>query len=134
MGLLSRLFSSEPKPGKPQAITTTDEFESEVMGSEIPVVVDFWSPTCSPCQVMGGLLNELGPEFVGRVTVAKLNVSDIPEIAVRFGVQSVPTLITFRNGRPIDRLVGLAPLDILKQRFEEYAKLAPPPEESTATD
>lgn len=130
MGFFSRLFSSTPKPGRPKPITDAD-FETEVLKARIPVVVDFWSPTCGPCQVMGGLLNELGPEFVDRVKIVKINVADSGELAAQFGVQSVPTLIAFANGQTVGKLVGALPLDQLKQNLEQIAALKPSsPEDS----
>ena len=71
MGIFKNLFGGEPKPGRPTSISD-DEFENEVLRSDIPVAVDFWSSTCAPCQVMAGLLSELGPEFAGRLKIVKV--------------------------------------------------------------
>ncbi|GAB4326828.1 MAG: hypothetical protein Kow0074_21710 [Candidatus Zixiibacteriota bacterium] len=122
MGFLSRLFASNPKPGRPQPIVEAD-FEIEVLQSPIPVIVDFWSPTCGPCQVMGGLLNEIGPEFAERLRIVKMNVTEAGGLAAQYGVRGVPTLIAFHDGQPVDRLVGVLPIDQLKHRFEQIAAL-----------
>jgi len=120
MGILSNLFNHTPKPGRPEPVFG-DDFQTEVIESTLPVVVDFWSATCAPCQVMGGLLNEIGPQFAGRLRILKLNVSDAPEVAARYGVQSVPTLVAFSQGQIVDRIVGLLPLQPLRDRLEILA-------------
>jgi thioredoxin 1 len=120
MGLLGKLFNRPPKPGKPQPVGD-DNFEAEVMNSDLPVVVDFYSTTCSPCQVMGGLLNELGPQFADRVRIFKLNVNYNPETAQRFGIRSVPTVFFMDHGKVVDRHVGLIPLGPLRDKIEKLA-------------
>ena len=117
MGFLKSLFDRPPKPGKPRPITD-ESFEQEVLASDIPAVVDFWSPKCPPCQVMGGLLNEIGPEYAGRVNIFKLNVDQNLHTTVQYQVQSIPTVILFSNGRAVDRIVGLLPLNPLRQKLD----------------
>jgi thioredoxin 1 len=117
MGLLKNLFNRPPKPGKPRPVTDRF-FQEEVLESDVPVVVDFWSPRCSPCQVMGGLLDEIGPDYAGRVHLFKLNVDQNPETAMRYQVQSIPTVILFNKGKPVDRIVGLLPLNPLRAKLE----------------
>lgn len=122
MAFFKKLFKKQPQPCKPQPIDE-DTFEQEVLASDIPAAVDFWSSTCPPCQVMGGLLNELGPDYVGQVNIFKLNVNQNPQIAGRYQVQSVPTLILFRDGRAVDRIVGLMPLNQLRNKLDWLAGL-----------
>lgn len=117
MALFKNPFKRKPQPGKPQPVYD-DSFEQEVIASDIPAAVDFWSATCPPCQVMGGLLNEIGPDYVGRVNIFKLNVNQNPEITGRYMVRSIPTLILFRGGREVDRIVGLMPLNQLRKRLD----------------
>lgn len=121
MGFLKNLFDKSPKPGKPQPVTD-ESFEQEVLASDTPAVVDFWSRTCAPCQVMGGLLNEIGPDYAGRVNIFKLNVEQNPQTAVQYQVQSIPTLIFFRSGKAVDRIVGLLPLNPLKERIDKLTQ------------
>lgn len=121
MGFFNSLFNKPPKPGKPRPITD-ESFEQEVIASDIPAVVDFWSVKCPPCQVMGGLLNEIGPEYAGRVNIFKLNVDQNPQTAMQFQVRSIPTVILFRNGRAVDKIVGLLPLNPLKEKFDKLAR------------
>ncbi len=120
MSIFKNLLSGSVKPGKP--LETNDEtFETDVLKSELPVLLDFWSPTCMPCQVMGGLLRELGPEYAGRVNIYKLNVSQNQETAMRFRVRSIPTLVFIKNGRIVDQAVGLLPIDVLRQKLDKFA-------------
>jgi len=120
MGFFKSLFNRPPKPGEPQPITD-ESFEPEVLASDIPSVVNFWSPQCSHCQVMAGLLNEIGPDYVGRVNIFKLNVLQNPETTALYQVQGIPTLILFRKGRAVDRIVGLLPLNPLREKLEGLA-------------
>jgi len=120
MGMFRKLFGGEPKPGKPINITD-DEFEGKVLRSDIPVAVDFWSSTCAPCQVMAGLLSELGPEFAGRVKIVKVQVDRHAQAATTYGVRGVPTVMLFRDGKPVDSIVGLLPLIPLRERLEQLA-------------
>jgi thioredoxin len=121
MSFFEKIFSRKPKPGKPVPITDAD-FEARVLRGDIPAVVDFWAPWCAPCSVMGGLLNEIGPEYAGRVNIFKLNVDQNPATSAKFGVRSIPTVILFRNGKPVERIVGLLPLKPLKQKLDNLAK------------
>ncbi|MGB7060851.1 MAG: thioredoxin domain-containing protein [Candidatus Zixiibacteriota bacterium] len=121
MGFLKNLFFKPPKPGKPLPVTDAS-FGKDVLECEIPVVVDFWSARCSPCQVMGGLLDEIGPDYVGRMMVFKLNVDQNPETAAQYQVRSIPTLVLFRKGEPVDRIMGLLPLNSLRGRLDSLAR------------
>jgi thioredoxin len=121
MGIFDKLFNRSPKPGKPREIDDA-QFEQLVLADDVPAVVDFFSTTCPPCQVMSGLLSELGPEYVGKVNVFKINVSFNPETARIYQIQSVPTLVFFRNHRPVDKVVGLIPIMPLKQKLDSLAK------------
>ncbi len=88
------------------AAVTTAEFDREVLESEVPVLVDFWAVWCGPCRMIAPTVDAVAEEFAGRAKVLKLNVDDSPDIAGRYGVQSIPTLILFKGGQPVDRLVG----------------------------
>jgi len=84
-------------------------FQSEVLNSVEPVVVDFWAEWCGPCKMIGPSLEELSVEFAGKVKVAKLNIDENPELAAKFGVRSIPTLAMFKGGEVADMKVGAAP-------------------------
>ncbi|HZG84645.1 thioredoxin [Paenibacillus sp.] len=89
-----------------------DSFKTEVEGSGT-VLVDFWAPWCGPCKMIAPVLEELDKEM-GSLKIAKVNVDDNPESAGRFGVMSIPTLIVFKNGEPVDKVVGFQSKDALK--------------------
>jgi len=89
-------------------IQLTDEsFESEVLKSPTPVLVDFWAPWCGPCRMLSPLIEELAKEYEGKVRVAKLNTDDHPESASRFNISAIPTLLLFKNGKVEQQMVGV---------------------------
>jgi thioredoxin 1 len=123
MSIFKSLLGTSDKPGKPRE-TSDETFEDDVLKSELPVLLDFWSPTCMPCQVMGGLLRELGPEYAGRVNIFKMNVAQHQEVAMRFRVRSIPTLVFIKDGRLIEQVVGLIPMNTLREKLDKLAPLA----------
>ncbi len=88
--------------------TFTDQnFEKEVLKSELPVLVDFWAPWCGPCQMMAPIIEELAKELEGKVKVGKLNVDENPQMAEKYKVMGIPTLIYFQNGEVVKSITGL---------------------------
>ncbi|AIQ65385.1 Thioredoxin [compost metagenome] len=89
-------------------------FNNEVQTGEGTVVVDFWAPWCGPCKMLAPILDELSSELGDSLKIAKLNVDENPETASKFGVMSIPTLIFFKDGQPVDKVVGLNSKESLK--------------------
>ncbi|MBR1810869.1 MAG: thioredoxin [Clostridia bacterium] len=89
-------------------ITLTEEnFDAEVVASEVPVLVDFWASWCGPCKMLSPVVDEIAEEATGGFKVGKVNVDDAGEIAERFGIASIPTLLVFKGGEPVKRSVGV---------------------------
>ncbi len=89
--------------------TNSANFDAEVLQSAEPVVVDFWAEWCGPCKMIGPSLEEISDEMSGTVKIAKLNIDDNPDIAAKYGVRSIPTLLMFKGGEPVSIQVGAAP-------------------------
>ncbi|NLU52167.1 MAG: thioredoxin [Clostridiaceae bacterium] len=85
---------------------TKNEFDSEIANSKLPVLVDFWAPWCGPCRMLSPVLDELAGELAGQVKILKVNVDEEPELASKYGVMSIPTVIAFKEGKATKKVVG----------------------------
>ena len=101
-----------------EIVLTNQNFESEVMQSDIPVLVDFWAVWCGPCKMLAPIVAEIAQEYAGKVKVGKVNVDDEPALAGRFGISSIPTLILFKNGQQAAVSVGVRPKEELVQMLQ----------------
>ncbi len=98
-------------------VVSTQNFEAEVVKSNLPVLVDFWASWCAPCRMIAPIVEELAKEYNGKLKVAKLDVDANREIAMSFGIMSIPTLLIFDNGRVADQLVGAVPKSMLVDKI-----------------
>lgn len=98
---------------------TGPEFEKEVLQSEIPVILDLWADWCHPCKMIEPYLEELAVKYAGKVKVVRLNVDDYPDIPSRYGVLSIPTVIFFKGGKEVDRIVGAMPKHHYELKIQE---------------
>lgn len=96
---------------------TEATFEAEVLKSEVPVLVDFWATWCGPCQSMSSVVEEVSEETKGKAKVCKVNVDDNPALAQQYGIMSIPNFIFFKNGEPVDQVIGAVPKDELLKRL-----------------
>jgi len=104
-----------------QAIDINDtNFEQEVLNSEVPVVVDFWAPWCGPCRKLGPILDEISSEFDGKVKFVKVNTDENLKTAKDYSISGLPSLLVFKNGKALERLVGLMPKSTIISNIEKH--------------
>ena len=107
-----------------EPINVTDEaFETTVVGSELPVIVDFWAPWCGPCKMVGPILDKIAKEFAGKVVVAKVNTDEHSEWANKFGVQGIPTMLFMSDGKVVHQQVGALPEPMLRTVLDQFLEV-----------
>lgn len=101
-------------------VTLTDEnFETEVVKSNIPVLVDFWAVWCGPCKMQNPILEGVSREYEGKVKIGKLNVDENPVVSGKYGIMSIPTLMIFKSGNVVKQMIGVQSTETLKSEFEK---------------
>lgn len=101
-------------------ISTDDQgFENAVLKADLPVLVDFWAPWCGPCRMVAPVVEELAGQYAGKMRAVKVNVDDSPDVAGRYGIQSIPSLVFFKNGQEAGRVIGAVPKARLAQALEQ---------------
>ena len=97
-------------------ILNKTNWNNVILNSDIPVLVDFWAEWCSPCRMVSPIVEQLANSLEGKVKVSKLNVDQNPEIAAEYNIQSIPSLVLFKNGKEINRIIGLSP----REKYEKF--------------
>ncbi|MBP9015263.1 MAG: thioredoxin [Candidatus Atribacteria bacterium] len=95
-----------------------DNFKEEVLDSEIPVLVDFWATWCMPCRMMAPIVEDIANSWQGKIKVGKLNTDEVPEIAAKYGIQAIPTLLIFKGGKEVGRIVGYVPKKVVEEKLQ----------------
>lgn len=101
---------------------TDGNFETEVVKSDKPCLVDFWAEWCGPCRMVGPVVEEIAKEYAGKLKVGKLNVDDNNKTAVQYGIMSIPSLLFFNGGKVVDQVIGAVPKKQLVQKIEKIVK------------
>jgi len=104
---------------------TDVNFKSEVLDSEIPVLVDFWAPWCGPCRMVAPVVDKIAEEYAGNIKVVKVNTDENPQVASQYGIRSIPTLLIFKDGLKVDLVVGAVPQTTLSQTLDKHGIVKP---------
>ena len=103
---------------KPYAVTDS-EFSQQVLSADLPVLVDFWADWCGPCKMIAPVVEELAEEYDGKVSFTKVDVDDNPNIAISYGIRSIPTLLIFKDGKVAEQVIGAVPKSMLKKKLDK---------------
>ena len=99
-----------------------NNFNQEVLNSDKPVLMDFWAPWCGPCRMVGPIIDELATEYEGRVTIGKMDVDNNNDVVAQFGIRNIPTVLFFKDGKMVDKVVGATAKDKFVEKIEAMLK------------
>ena len=97
---------------------TDQDFDQQVLEADTVVLVDFWAEWCGPCKMVAPVLDDLSQEYDGKIKFTKVDVDENPETAMKYGIRSIPTLLVFKDGSPVDQVVGAVPRAVIKKRLD----------------
>lgn len=102
------------------ALEITDASFKEVINSDKPVLVDFWATWCGPCRMLGPIIEEIATDFDGKAIVGKVDVDNNQQVSMEFGIRNIPTVLIFKNGEVVDKLVGVSPKEVIAQKLSAH--------------
>ena len=103
-----------------KSITLNEEnFDQTLTDAKMPMLVDFWAPWCAPCKAISPILDELAVEYEGKIVISRLNVDEAPQVAAKYGISAIPTMLLFKEGKPVSQIVGFRPKAEMKKALDE---------------